>query len=197
MPGERFTFESSRLSRRSVLRYALAAGASMSVADLLAACGQTSSSSSNAATGRRVDTITYGATGAESSINPLNTLGHSESYWAWDALTYVDPTKNGAIQPRLATSWKRLDDVTVEFKLRPNVLFSDGSPMTADDVKFSYDTTISEKLAVYSLINTVSQVQVVDPQTVRIITSVPDPLLERKTALQFIVPKAVYSKVGT
>lgn len=195
MPG-RFTLDSSLVSRRSLLKYALAAGATMSLADVIAACGQ-GSSSSGAPTGKRVDTITYGSTGAESSINPLNTLGHSESYWAWDALTYVDPTKNGAISPKLASSWKRLDDVTVEFKLRPNVKFSDGTTMTADDVKFSFDTTISEKLAVYSLLNTVARVDVVDPQTVRITTAQPDPLLERKTALQFIVPQAAYSKVGT
>jgi peptide/nickel transport system substrate-binding protein len=181
------------VTRRSLLKYGLAAGATLSLADLIAACGN---SSPSVATGKRADHIIYGG-GVETSINPLETLGHSESYWAWDALTYVDPTKGGAISPRLATSWKRLDDSTIEFKLRPNVLFSDGSPMTADDVKFSFDTTITEKLAVYSLINTIAQVQVVDPQTVRIVTSVPDPLMERKTALQFIVPKAVYSKVGT
>jgi peptide/nickel transport system substrate-binding protein len=182
------------LSRRRFLKYALAAGATLSVADIIAACGGTNAPVSSA---KRIDHIIYGAGGTESSINPLQTLGHSESYWAWDALTYVDPTKGGAIEPKLATSWKRLDDNTIEFKLRPNVLFSDGTPMTADDVKFSYDTTINEKLAVFSLINTVAQVEVVDPLTVRIITSAPDPLLERKTALQFIVPKAAYSKVGT
>jgi len=190
-----FSWQGSPVSRRMILKYALAAGASMSLAEVIAACGGTTTSTT-APSGKRVDHIIYGGM-AESSINPLETLGHSESYWAWDALTYVDPTKNGAIQPRLATSWKRLDDVTTEFKLRPNVKFSDGTPMTADDVKFSYDTTINEKLAVFSLITTVAQVQVVDPLTVRIVTSAPDPLIDRKTALQFIVPKAAYSRVGT
>jgi peptide/nickel transport system substrate-binding protein len=183
------------LSRRSILKYALATGATLSLADLIAACGGTTPGTAGP-TGKRVGQLIYGGM-AEASINPLETLGHSESYWAWDALTYVDPTKQGAIEPKLATSWKRLDDVTVEFKLRPDVKFSDGSAMTADDVKFSFDTTINEKLAVFSLLNTVAEVKVVDPQTIRIITSAPDPLIERKTALQFIVPKAVYSKVGT
>jgi peptide/nickel transport system substrate-binding protein len=195
MSETQLSWQRSPVTRRAILKYALATGATLSMADLLVACG-VSSTTTNAPTGKRLDHIIYGGM-AEASINPLQTLGHSESYWAWDALTYVDPTKSGAIEPKLATSWKRLDDTTVEFKLRPNVKFSDGTPMTADDVKFSYDTTISEKLAVFSLINTVANVQVIDPLTVRITTSAPDPLLERKTALQFIVPKAAYSRVGT
>jgi len=193
MADDSLIWQGKTFSRRSFLKFAVATGATLSLADIIAACGGSSSS----AGAKRVDSIIYGATGAESSINPLQTLGHSESYWAWDALTYVDPTQGGAISPKLATSWTRVDDVTVEFKLRPNVKFSDGTTMTADDVKFSYDTTIKEKLAVFSLINTVASVEVVDPMTVRIVTSTPDPLLERKTALQFIVPQAAYSKVGT
>src|SRR6516162_7315462 len=85
------------VTRRSLLKYGLAAGATLSLADLIAACGN---SSPSVATGKRADHIIYGG-GVETSINPLETLGHSESYWAWDALTYVDPTKGGAISPRL------------------------------------------------------------------------------------------------
>ena len=39
--------------------------------------------------------------------------------------------------PRLAVSWKAISDTEWEFKLRPNVKFSDGSPFTAEDVIFS------------------------------------------------------------
>ena len=40
-------------------------------------------------------------------------------------------------EPGLATSWKMLDAKTWEFKLRPGVLFHDGTPLTAEDVVFS------------------------------------------------------------
>jgi peptide/nickel transport system substrate-binding protein len=44
---------------------------------------------------------------------------------------------NQKLVPGLATSWKALDDLTWEFKLRKNVRFHDGSPFTADDVVFT------------------------------------------------------------
>jgi len=40
--------------------------------------------------------------------------------------------------PGLATSWKRLDDKTIELKLREGVTFHNGDEMTADDVVFSF-----------------------------------------------------------
>ena len=44
---------------------------------------------------------------------------------------------NQKLVPGLATSWKALDDLTWEFKLRKNVRFHDGSPFTAEDVVFT------------------------------------------------------------
>lgn len=41
--------------------------------------------------------------------------------------------------PALATSWKPVDDQTWEFKVREGVKFTDGSPLTADDVIFSFN----------------------------------------------------------
>jgi peptide/nickel transport system substrate-binding protein len=39
--------------------------------------------------------------------------------------------------PRLAKSWKRIDDRTIEFDLREDVKFSNGDPLTADDVIYT------------------------------------------------------------
>jgi peptide/nickel transport system substrate-binding protein len=40
--------------------------------------------------------------------------------------------------PGLATAWRRVDDTTVEFDLRPGVRFHDGRIMSAEDVAFSF-----------------------------------------------------------
>ena len=49
----------------------------------------------------------------------------------FEPLIRNDP--NQKLIPALAVSWKALDDLTWEFKLRKNVKFHDGSPFTAED----------------------------------------------------------------
>ena len=39
--------------------------------------------------------------------------------------------------PGLATSWRAVDELSWEFKLREGVRFHDGSPFTAEDVVFT------------------------------------------------------------
>ena len=57
----------------------------------------------------------------------------------YDGLLRV--TKDGAgVEPALATSWDTSPDgLTWTFHLRPGVKFSDGTPLTANDVKVSLD----------------------------------------------------------
>jgi peptide/nickel transport system substrate-binding protein len=48
------------------------------------------------------------------------------------------------IKPELAASWKLVDDgLAYEFTLRKDATFWDGSPVTADDVKWSFDRAVS------------------------------------------------------
>src|SRR5262249_13901854 len=51
----------------------------------------------------------------------------------------VNRDRNFAIEPALAASWQPLEQKRWRFKLRPNVKFHDGTPMTADDVVFSLE----------------------------------------------------------
>src|ERR1700680_2009776 len=54
----------------------------------------------------------------------------------YEPLVYRDP--DGKLVPALATSWRALDDLTWEFKMRKNVKFHDGTPFTAQDVVATY-----------------------------------------------------------
>ncbi|MEP4380078.1 MAG: ABC transporter substrate-binding protein [Alphaproteobacteria bacterium] len=48
------------------------------------------------------------------------------------------------IEPELAESWTLAPDgMSVTFKLRPDATFHDGSPVTAEDVKWSFDRAVS------------------------------------------------------
>lgn len=51
-------------------------------------------------------------------------------------------------RPLLSTGWKISDDgLTIAFTMRDGVRFSDGHPLTADDVVFTYDFIMNEKIA--------------------------------------------------
>lgn len=70
--------------------------------------------------------------------------------------------------PDVATGWETPDDRTIIFKLNPNAKFQDGRPVTAQDVKWTYETLMSEgftssKKSGYS---SVASIEAPDPQTV-------------------------------
>src|SRR5882672_3789668 len=76
------------------------------------------------------------------SMDPhfLNLAPNVNIAWhVFDALTHVD--ENARLVPGLAASWRAVDPMTWEFKLRRGVRFHDGSELTAEDVAFSIDRT--------------------------------------------------------
>ena len=76
--------------------------------------------------------------------DPAVAYGH-ESYMLnniYDPLTRYN-TKEGKLEPALATSWSVSDDgLAWTFKLRPNVKFHSGEPMTAQSIKTMLDRNI-------------------------------------------------------
>lgn len=46
--------------------------------------------------------------------------------------------------PDIASSWETPDDKTIIFHLNPNAKFQDGKPVTAQDVKWTYDSLMAE-----------------------------------------------------
>jgi peptide/nickel transport system substrate-binding protein len=103
-------------------------------------------------------------------------------YNLYDTLTRWDATLK--LQPGLATGWKTVNDTTWEFTQRPNVKIHDGTPLTAEDVKATFERNLTPgKTVVQSGFATIEAVQVVAPGTLRIVTKKPDPLLLVRMAL--------------
>ena len=120
----------------------------------------------------------------------------------FETLVEMDPFDNSILLPRLATSWQRLDDYTMAFTLRDDVVFHDGTPFTSADVAYSIerivDTAFPGALA-RSLLSIIERVEVIDDHTVHVITSVPDPIIEYRLASawgSWIVPAGYHSDVG-
>jgi len=67
----------------------------------------------------------------------------------WDTLLYRNP-ENFEYEPLLAKSYKWVDDVTLEFELREDVKFHDGSKFDADDVVATFNHIIKPDSGVLS-----------------------------------------------
>jgi peptide/nickel transport system substrate-binding protein len=51
----------------------------------------------------------------------------------------ASPIDSSAFRPALASRWERVDSVRWRFHLRPGARWQDGRPVTAEDVRFSFD----------------------------------------------------------
>ena len=92
--------------------------------------------------------------------------------------------------PRLAESWEATDDLTWEFKLRPNVKFSNGEPFTSKDVMFTLCRVQNNKTAIAGYGSTarrIVRVETPDATTIRLITATPYPLLVNEMASMPII----------
>ena len=88
----------------------------------------------------------------------------------------VDFDRDFKIRPVLAESWTTsADGKTWTFKLRKNVKFHNGRALTASDVKFSLDRILDPKTAARGKgsLAIIESIQVVDPQTVRVLLARP------------------------
>ncbi len=72
------------------------------------------------------------------AINNPNPESNLVDRAVFDTLIAYDPSTK-TYKGQIAESWKQIDDKTLEIKLRHGVKFSDGSPLTADDVIYSLD----------------------------------------------------------
>ncbi|MCZ8185946.1 MAG: ABC transporter substrate-binding protein [Beijerinckiaceae bacterium] len=135
-------------------------------------------------------TLTIGVRGGPDSIDPHFTATgtHAEALkhvfdtlvWSGDGLE---------LEPRLATSWKPINDTTWEFKLRPGVKFHDGSDFTAEDVKFSIERIpmVAGPNPTTIYVRRVKETKIIDPMTVHVITDGPAPTLPNDFIRLFIV----------
>ena len=107
---------------------------------------------------------------------------------------------NQKLVPGLATSWKALDDLTWEFKLRKNVRFHDGSPFTAEDVVFTLNrvpNVPNSPSSFATFTKPIVDVKVVDPHTIIFKTAHPHVLLPSDLASVMIVSKLHGEKAMT
>jgi peptide/nickel transport system substrate-binding protein len=94
--------------------------------------------------------------------------------------------------PDLAESWRNVDETHWEFKLRPSITFQDGTPLTADDVLFTYERARNVPNSPGSFLQYLKHVKAtvaVDPRTVMLETDGPDPIVLNEIENVWIVSR--------
>ena len=102
----------------------------------------------------------------------------------------VGKDARGRLIPALAESWRAIDDLTWEFRLRRGVKFHDGSDFTAADVVFTLDRvpTVPNSPSPFTTYSKqITEKVIVDPHTIRFRTATPYPLVPNDMGTILIV----------
>lgn len=145
--------------------------------------------------GAAAETLTIGLSGFPVSIDPhfaIDTRSGSVNKHIFDTLFSMDKDLN--LQPEIAESAKVLDELTWEFKIRKDVKFHDGTPLTAADVVASLERAKKDihggtsplKRYTKSLV----EITATSDYVVRIKTSKPMPLLRGELTVIPIIKKS-------
>lgn len=151
-----------------------------------------------AATAAVPQKLVVGLDAVPTNLDSMAVLGFNpRRYGMYEML--IGQKDDGSVEPLLATEWKTVNDTTWQFKLNlANHKFHDGTPVTADDIKYSFDRAKDpeKKLGTLARMITLKEVNVVDASTLNIVTKEPDGLLLKRAAYIPIVPKAYVEKIG-
>src|SRR5436309_3721062 len=166
-----------RLNRRDFLRRGSMVGMSVPLLGaILSACGSSASSSTTPPpAAKRGGTLRVAISTPAAAVNPLTVAdagGLCMLNQTGEFLIFDNNLKL-ALQPMLALSWKPNGDGSVwTFKLRTGVKFHNGSPMTADDVVYTFQQLADPKnasnaLSTFTGVLTPAGVKKVDASTVQ------------------------------
>ena len=137
------------------------------------------------------------ATGASSNYRVLYSL--------FDHLLDFDYAGDFSLIPAIATDWRRIDETTLEFDIRDDVVFHDGTVMTVEDVAFSLgpDRMLDEDAPGYEhkmeFVPSLAGVEIMDEDTIRLTTDAPSPVIVTQLASWGapIVSQAAYEQAGS
>lgn len=173
---------------------------------LLSACSSgddqsASGTGSASTTGDYPTSITLGAVTEPSNIpDPLidgSLAGYSYYYNIFDSLTRL--SADGEVEPLVATAWEPNEDFTQwTFTLRDDVTFSTGDPLTAEDVRFNFETILANPDSdPASYLRPLESVEVSDPTTVVFHLNTPFSAFPTLVTSVSLVPEDIYTELGS
>lgn len=157
---------------------------------LLIAAGALSACSNSGGGAADKDTLFVLSSTQSDNLDPYTGLGtdYLVSKAIFSSLVNYGP--NGEIIPDVAESWTESEDgMSTTFKLREDVTFHNGDPLTADDVVYTFDTAYASDIFGW-LSDDLAYCKKIDDYTVEIGKTTPASLLyENIIEFVYILPK--------
>jgi peptide/nickel transport system substrate-binding protein len=186
----------TNLRRRGLMRLALASGFAVPVLGGFAGL-DAAMTRALAATGAPTGTLTFANAEPPTSNywDPAAGFGLVDEQVAslvHDTLLAFDA--KGTLNASIATAWKRLSPTTVEATIRTDAKFHDGSPVTAEDIKASFDRLGQGKLAQSIVVVPGISVTIKTPTSIEIVSPEPFGVIENAMGFVKILRKADIDK---
>ena len=166
---------------------------------LLAACTPAAPSggtSAPTAAPAEPQVLRVGTQGLAADIVPRDTAIAWYQYWAmYDSLTRLGTDYK--VEPSVAEKWELSPNgLTWSFTIRKGIVWPDGTPVTAHDVKFTIDTLIERNTSLRSRIPAVTGANLIDDYKVDLPMSRTDVSVPNNGAVLWIFQKAAIDKMG-
>ena len=143
--------------------------------------------------------FTVGMLSDVDSLNPFTgVLAESYEIFQLQYATLMQPSSTDFTPaPGLAESWEEsADGKTWTYTLRPDLVWSDGTPLTANDVAYTFNRILEgryEQRNYGNYVRNITSVEATDDRTVVMTVSAPSPIMERLAV--YILPEHVWSGV--
>ncbi len=152
---------------------------------LATACSMHGAASS---VGKNGFTLVWGKETDPAGINPMK----AGDVHAWEIFSLVyepltRPNKDLTVGPGLAVSWKQTSDTSWRLRLRDGVKFSNGRPMTSDDVVATWQA-YKKTATLIGLFPNIDTMSAVDPLTVDVKLKAPLPDLPVRLEPFWVLP---------
>lgn len=159
------------------------------------------STTKNATSTTKARDISIGLQAAITSMDPhYHNVGPNNAMLRHVFETLVKTDDNQKFTPGLALSWRAINDLTWEFKLRQNVRWHDGSPFTAEDVSFTLKrvpNVPNSPSSFATFTRAIVDIKIINPHTIQFSTATPHVLLPSDLSTVMIVSKKIGEKATT
>lgn len=180
----------------------MGAGA-MAIGLALSACAPSAPEKpeSSTGTGAGTDTLTIATTTDVVNYNPL--IGNSRSdYWITNLMYphLLSIADDGKKEAQVATDWGYIDDTTAFYEIRDDLSWSDGEPLTAEDVAWTMNAVKKDAPSgtFYGQLANLETAEAVSETRVELKLSQPDSTIVEEIGFWGnVVPKHVFEKAAS